>query len=224
MSRFVDVYLDDEIPGFPCISSPRWSTSMVMVDSGAEQVNQRWQHPLHKYTLPDAVREHHTFEAIHDHWMVMRGPLHTFPFRDPLDFASVGLTSPNVPPVVSGTDQVCGVGNGVDFNFQLKKTYSRGLQTYTRNIYHPVVSSVIVTVNGVNPATLTPAMTWTVDRNTGIITTSYPPIPGHVVRAGFLFDVEVRFESDDSFDGIVKTYGISGFADIVLVEVRPCAQ
>ena len=222
MSRFRDVYLSDCVPGYPCLSSPRFSTRLPAVDSGAEGVNQRWEHPLHAYRLPEAVREHSTFEAIHDHWLIMRGPAYTFPFRDPLDFASVALPAPNQAPTVTGLDQVIGTGDGAAEVFQLRKTYTRGGFTYTRDIFHPVVASVIVTVDGADPATFSPPMTYTVSRTTGQVTLSYAPAPGRVIRAGFLFDVEVRFEADDSFDGIVRTYGISGFADLALLEVRPC--
>lgn len=220
--RFVDVYMDAEVPGYPCMSTPRWSTAIVAVDSGAEQVNQRWEHPLHRFTLPDAIREHSTYELLHDHWMVMRGPAYTWPFRDPLDFASVGLELANTVPTISMLDQVCGTGDGATMIFQLKKTYSRGSQTYTRIITHPIVSTAVVSVAGVNPATLSPPMTYTVSRTTGEITFSYAPAPGQIIRAGYLFDVEVRFESDDSFDGIVKTFSVSGFADLTLIEIRPC--
>lgn len=222
MTRFRDVYLDEQVPGYPCISSPRWSTMITQVDSGAEHVNQRWEHPLHVYTLPEAVREHETFEALHDHWMIMRGPAYTFPFRDPLDFASVPLEQPNTEPVIDGTDQIIGTGDGATMVFQLYKTYSRGGFTYTRPIYHPVVDSVVVTVNNVDSTALSPTMTFTVSRTTGEITFSYPPSAGAIIRAGFLFDVEVRFESDDSFDGMVRTYSVSGFADLTLYEIRPC--
>lgn len=222
MSRFRDVYLSDCVPGYPCLSSPRFSTRIQAVDSGAEGANQRWAHPLHVYRLPEAVRDHEVFESIHDHWLIMRGPAYTFPFRDPLDFASVALPAPNQAPTVTGLDQVIGTGDGAQEIFQLQKTYTRGGFTFSRPIYHPIVATVIVTVDGADPSTLSPAMTYTVSRTTGEVELSYAPAPGRVVRAGFLFDVEVRFEADDSFDGIVRTYGISGFADLALVEVRPC--
>jgi uncharacterized protein (TIGR02217 family) len=61
-----------------------------------------------------------------------------------------------------------------------------------------------------------------VDRLTGIITFDAAPDNGDVIRAGYLYDVEVRFESDEAFDGIVRTFGLGGFADINLIEVRPC--
>lgn len=222
MTRFIDEYTADEVPGFPCISSPRWSTDMQIVDSGAERANQRWEHPLHSYKLPDAIRNHATYEGIHDHWMVMRGPLHSFPFRDPLDFASVKLGLPNVVPTISGTDQQFGTGDGIVRTFQLQKTYTRGVQTYTRDIFHPIVSTVVITFNSVDTGDLSPTAFFTVDRLTGKVTFDEAPPPGVVLKAGFLFDVEVRFGSDDAFDGIVQTYQVSGYADIEFVEIRPC--
>lgn len=222
MSRFLDLYLDRCVPGYPCMSSPRWSTSITHSDSGAEQANQRWEHPLHKFTLPDAVRDHTVYEAVRDHWLITRGPLRSFPFRDPLDFASVALERPNFLPTISATDQVLGAGDGINLVFQLLKTYTRGLETYTRTIYHPVVASVLVSIDGADPGSLGTPLTWSVNRSTGAITFSGPPTPGAVVRAGYLYDVEVRFESDDSFEGLLRDYGVSGFADLVLLEVRPC--
>jgi len=222
MTRFVDEYMPDQVPGFPCVSSPRWATDIQIVDSGAEQANQRWVHPLHKFKLPDAIREHDTYNAIHNHWMAMRGPLYTFPFRDPLDFASVELDLPNTVPTLSRLDQDIGTGDGLTTQFQLTKTYTSGSQTYDRNIYHPVVSTVLVGVDGEDPEVASPDFPWSVSRTTGIITFDVPPDNGAVITAGFLFDVEVRFGGDDSFDGIVQTYGVSGFADIDLFEVRTC--
>lgn len=220
MDRFIDEYAPAEMPGFPCISSPRWSTAIVQVDSGAEQVNQRWEHPLYRYMLPEAVRDHTVFEAVKAHWLTMRGPAHTWPFRDPLDFASVALNKPNFVPTVSATDQQIGIGDGAQTQFQLTKTYTRGSQTYTRQIILPVVNTVRVSLDGVEQSGS--PLPWTVSRPGGIVQFDTPPSPGQVVRAGFLFDVVVRFEADDSFDGIVQTYGVGGFADITLIETRYC--
>lgn len=222
MTRFRDVYLDDQVPGYPCISSPRWSTLITQVDSGAERANQRWEHPLHTYVLPEAIREHATFEALHDQWLIMRGPAYSFPFRDPLDFASVPLDFPNTEPVIDMMDSVIGTGDGATMVFQLYKNYTRGGFTYTRPIYHPIVDTVVVAINGVAPENVSPTMSYTVSRETGEVTFSYPPNPGVTITAGFYFDVEVRFESDESFEGVVRTYSVSGFADLTLYEIRPC--
>jgi uncharacterized protein (TIGR02217 family) len=154
--------------------------------------------------------------------MAMRGPYYTFPFRDPLDFASVDLATPNVAPTVSRTDQIIGTGDGVQTQFQLIKTYAAGAQTYDRNIYHPVLSTLLVGINGEDPETASPNFDWTANRGTGVITFEIPPDPGDLITAGFLFDVEVRFSDDNAFEGIVRTFGVSGYADLELMEVRPC--
>lgn len=223
--RFVDVYLPGEVPGYPCASSPRWATEIVTADSGAEGVNQRWTQPLHKFTLPEAVRDMTTFNAIRDHWLVMRGPLHTFPWRDPLDFASCSLVAPNTEPIspypFNGLNQLIGTGDGSTTEFQLVKTYQRakntgGYQEFTRTITLPVLSSVIVTVGGGE------VTNYTVSRPGGVITFDTAPLNGEIIKAGYLFDVEVRFESDEAFDGIVQAIGLGGFADITLIETRRC--
>ena len=118
MSRFLDVYLDRCVPGYPCMSSPRWSTSITHSDSGAEQANQRWEHPLHRYTLPQAFRDHDIYEAVRDHWLIMRGPLRSFPFRDPLDIATRAHTRPNQVPAITFIDQVLGTGDGIAVELQ----------------------------------------------------------------------------------------------------------
>lgn len=222
MTRFVDQYLPPQIPGYPCRSSPRWSTSIVQVDSGAEQANQRWESPLWTFNLPEGVRSQEHFEKLRDHWLMMRGPAHTWPFRDPLDFASEPLPKPNVAPASLTASQIIGTGDGVTTRFQLVKTYGTGPQAYTRKITLPVTASVVLTVNGVAPGSLPAPLTFTVSRPGGIVEFSAPPLIGRTIRAGFLFDVPVRFQDDATLDGIVRTYGVSGFADIPLVEVRPC--
>lgn len=233
---FLDVYLDDLIPGFPCNSSPRFSTTIVSAGSGAENRNRNWLHPLHRYQLPNAIREQGTFEAIHAHWLVCGGPELTFPFRDPLDFASIDLDLPNVPPDITGSDQLIGVGDGFNRFFQLQKTYSRpinggGEATYTRPIYLPILDTVSLLMGpylgvfyppGSVPSPAGGPYTYEISRPGGVVTFGTAVQAGLEVTSGFLFDTQVRFEADDSFDGIVQSYQVSGFANLVFVETRPC--
>ena len=225
MPRFVDEYIPNQIRSWPCTASPRFSTHINVTDSGAEQANRRWLHPLYTYSLPEAVREHKDFEIVRDHWLTMGGPAQTWPWRDPLDFASVPLDAPNHVPALTMADQLLGAGDGARTQFQLVKTYQSGAASYVRPILLPVTASVLVSVNGQLPADLVVPnvpLTWTVSRPGGVVTFSGPPRPGIVVRAGFLFDVEVRFEADDSFDGIAKDYGVSGIANLKFLGVRSC--
>lgn len=219
MSGFADIYLPASVWGYPCISSPRFSTTIARADSGAEQRNQNRMHPLHVYRIPDAVREHAVLEDVRAHWLVMRGPLTGFPFRDPLDFASVPLDAANTVPSVGPTDQPIGTGNGAQTRFQLTKRYLRGAQSYVRPIRLPVTASVRVAVNGVEVVG-----GWSVSRPGGVVTFDTAPGAGQSVTAGYLFDVPVRFASDDDFDGIVQSFQTSGYADLTLNEILICGE
>ena len=225
---FIDSYPPASIMKFGFVSSPRFSTNITAVASGAERRNRNWAHPLHSFAAPEAVECHEHLVALHNMWMTTAGPLHTFPFRDPLDFASRDLPAPDVTPVVGPTDQVLGESNGVQREWQLLRRYQFGGQSYERLIYHPVVDTVVVALNALPPETegsdQVPGgpYAWTVDRLTGVVSFDKVLAPGMVVTAGFLFDVEARFETDDSYDGIVRSYRVSGHADLVFQEVRPC--
>lgn len=223
VARFKDVYLNSKIVGYPTRVAPNFSTDLAKSDSGSEQANRHWQHPLRSIVLPEGVRDHATFEALKSHWLVMAGPFHTFPFRDPTDFASVALTKVNTEPVVSRTDQSLGTGDGLTRVFQLKKRYTAGGETYDRIIHYPVTSSILIGVDGVDPAALSPALTATVAREGGTVTFDVAPDAATVLTWGGLFDLQVSFEGDDVFDGVMRTYGADGFADILLREVRYCA-
>jgi len=227
MSRFQDVYLSSRIQGYPVTVAPTFSTQITEVDSGDEQANQRWQDPLREITIPAGVRDMPTFEAIKRHWLAMAGPAKTWPWRDPTDFASVDLTRINEVPTVLRTDQVLGTGDGTNRTFQLKKTYTVGspaIETYERFIYYPVVSSILIGYNGGDPEALSPAFTWSVSRQGGVVTFDTAPEDGVALTWGGLFDISVRFLDDESFASIMRTYNAAGFADIDLREVRFCAD
>lgn len=220
---FIDEYMPDEVPGYGAISAPRFKTTIQVSSGGNERRNQEWEHPLHQFILPEAVaRETSVINGLKKHWLITKGPLHSFPWADPMDKASIDH-APNLPDddllsLISRTDQALGTGDGFTDSFQLVKKYQVGSETYTRKIFHPVLSTVLIADNG----SLVSSSDYTVSRTTGIITFDVPPLAGHTLTAGFLYDVEVRFESDDVFEGIVRTWQAGGFSDITLIEVRPC--
>lgn len=222
VDRFKDVYLPSKIIGYPTRVAPNYSTDIAQSDSGSEQANQQWDHALRSVILTEGVRDQVTFEALLSHWHVMRGPFHTFPFRDPTDFASVDLVQVNVAPTISRTDQSLGTGDGFTRFFQLTKRYTRDAETYDRVIRYPVVSSILIGVDGVDPSALSPALTVTINRQSGQVEFDSPPPAASVLTWGGYFDLQVRFEADDVFDGIMQTLGVSGFADVPLREVRYC--
>jgi len=217
MTRFIDEYLPECVNSYNAVSSPRFSTGLVVSDGGAEQVNQHWAHPLYDFSIPQGVRDMETMFAVRDHFLIMKGPYQTFPFSDPLDFASVNPTTPGLAPTLSALDQTIGTGNGATTQFQLIKNYTVGSQNYARPVYHPVVSSVLISINGVPQGS-----GWTVSRTTGIVTFDVAPANGLLVKAGYLFDVQVRYDADNSFDAIAASVRAGGYADIPLKQVRIC--
>lgn len=228
--EFVDEYLTDKIRKYPFTSAPRTSTRITQIKSGHEIRNRNWVHPLHTFTAPDAVQCHDDLEDIKDAWLALGGPFTTFPFRDPLDFASRRLRKANTAPAIGPTDQVIvAAADGTEVDFQLIKTYTFGTASYVRRITLPIVSTVEIFMNGLDPATVDPTLpggpyTWDVDRLTGIITPDHALTPGILVTAGFLFDTIARFEDDDSYQGIVQAFETSGHSDLSFVEVRPCER
>lgn len=216
---FIDEYMPEAVPGYPCVSAPRTKTSILVSAGGREQRSQQWEHPLRKFILPEAAgRQWSVVEGLTKHWYVTAGPANSFPWSDPLDFASCDLTRPNLEPTIAHGNQSIGTGDGFSDTFQLVKAYTVGSQTYTRTIHLPVLDTVMIGINGV----LVDPGLYTVSRPGGVIQFDTPPANGVAIAAGFLFDVEVRFESDDALESILRTYQIGGFADITLVEVRPC--
>lgn len=223
---FVDEYLAPNVPGYPCVAAPRTKTTIQVDAGGGERRNQEWEHPLHRYVLPEAVaRKWDVVQSLMNHWRVMRGPWRSWPWRDPLDFASCDLPAPGPKqsPAISATDQVIGTGDGFTNSFQLVKTYAVGLETYRRPIYLPITASVIIAVDGI----LIDPASYEVSRPGGVVTFGVAPLAPDVdhpriITAGFLFDVEVRFESDDAMEAILRAHRAAGFADVTLIEVRPC--
>lgn len=227
MTTFLDEYLPEALAGYPWTSAPRFSTTIAANAAGQEANNQNWLHPLRTFTAPEAIRCHEDIEDVLEHWLVCAGPHVIFPIRDPLDFASVRLEAANTVPTIGRTNQAIGIGDGSTRDFQLKKAYTRGSMTYTRLITLPVVSSVLIAMNALDPVTADPALpggpyTWDVERQTGVVTFDHAPTAGVIITAGFLFDCPARFIDDNSFQQIVKAFKVDGVADLQFTEVRPC--
>lgn len=218
MARFRDVYAPDTMASYPCYSGPRWHTNIVIVASGESDADQKWEMPLYKITMPECIRGFRVTQDVGRHWLIMNGPAHTWPFRDPTDFASVDLEEFNVAPDLSGDDQLLGFGDGDTTQFQLIKTYELGGFSLVRNLYLPVVQSLIVTIDGEETEA------FSVSRPGGVITFDEAPLPSTEIRWGGLFDLEVRYERDDTFEAIFQKPGAGGYAEIVLTEERPCTE
>lgn len=219
---FVDVYMPAAIPGYPCLSSPRFSTTITSVSDGDEGRNQNWLHPLRHFKLPAATaREWAVVDDLVKMSLCLGGPFNAFAWRDPFDFASVDLLAPNEDPDavldrVTPSDQLFGTGDGFTRVFQLTKTYVYSGLSYTRPIALPILADLVIAIAGeVSEA-------FSVTRPGGQVTFTDAPANGAALTWGGLFDVPVRFDSDEGLDGVVQAWRVGGAAEINLDEMRSC--
>ncbi len=105
-----------------------------------------------------------------------------------------------------------GVGDGTRRQFALVKRYGAGDAEQVRSIRLPVEGSVRVSVDGLETAAFLVTAT-------GEILLDAAPARGVAVRAGFLFDVPVRF-AEDRLEVSRATFLAGEMTSVLLVEVR----
>jgi uncharacterized protein (TIGR02217 family) len=188
---------------------PERRTRIVELASGDEERNASWANSRRRYDVSYGVRRADDLAVVVAFFEARNGRLHAFRFKDWSDYKSC-LPSATPAP----TDQIIGTGNGSTTTFALTKTYASGAQSWARAIIKPVAGTVTVSLNGVAQGS-----GWSVNTTTGIVTFTVPPTTGAVIRAGFEFDVPVRFDTDElpvTLD-IERTGSIPS---IPLIEVR----
>ena len=114
---------------------------------------------------------------------------------------------------VSSTDVQIGVGDGTSVNFQLFKVYSSSFNSYTRIIKKPVGGTVKISLDDVETTN------FTVDNTTGVVTMNTAPSSGVIVKAGFEFDVPVRFDIDQIVTS-VEQFNAGAVPEVDVVEIR----
>lgn len=203
-----------ETPRFPTNISygssggPKYQTQVVVTRSGREYRNADWELPLHQYDVAWGIREWTDLEVLLQWFHAMEARTHEFRFKDPLDFNSTG-----VEETIGDTDQTIGTGDDTETEFQLIKNYTRGSQTFPRDITKPVTGTTVISFDDVSQGA-----GWAVDTTTGLVTFDSAPTVGVVIKAGFRFDVPVRFNTDE-LDNQLENYQ-AGTATVPLIEVR----
>ena len=188
---------------------PERRTQIVELASGDEERNASWADSRRRYDVSYGIRRADDLASVVAFFEARNGRLHGFRFKDWSDYKSC---APSEAP--AAIDQFIGTGDGIETAFQLVKRYTSGSQTWTRTITRPVAGSVTMALGGV------PVLAgWTVDAATGVITFAAPPSPGVAIRAGFEFDVPVRFDSD-TLDVTLDIERLGSITSISLVEIR----
>lgn len=183
---------------------PAFSTQVVTTAGGAEQRNADWADARLRFDAGPGVRGEAELGALIAFFRARRGAAAAFRFHDPFDHSSNSMTGPP-----GAADQLLGLGDGARTEFALVKRY----EGQERRITRPVAGSVRVSVAGVEQAggwTLAPL---------GLVRFDAPPAAGAEVRAGFRFDVPVRF-AEDRLQVSRATFEAGEAASVPLVEVR----
>jgi uncharacterized protein (TIGR02217 family) len=200
---FRDVSFPLEL-GLNSTVEPFFSTTIMTSPGGHEFRNVDWQQARLRFDVGPGLRSLEDVQVLLNFYRSMRGNALAFRFHDTLDCSSSGMTDPP-----TATDVLLGIGDGQRRRFELIKRYGEG---EVRRITRPVPGSILVSLDGSSDTA------WLLAQG-GVVEFAAPPAAGVAVRAGFLFDVPVRFE-DPSLRVSRKTYLAGELVSVPLLEVR----
>ena len=196
---------------FGALGGPERRTEIVTLANGFEERNTPWAHARRRYDAGLGLRSLDDVETLIAFFEARQGQLIGFRWKDWSDFLScrpsVGVTS---------SDQLIAVGDETTRVFQLQKAYRSGDTVYRRPIAKPVAGSVRVQVGG-DP--VQQGVEYEVDHDSGLLTFTSAPDQGAEVRAGFEFDVPVRFDTDAIMTS-VSSFQAGEVPNVPVIEVR----
>lgn len=196
---------------FGSVGGPERRTDIVTLVNGFEERNTPWAHSRRRYDAGLGLRSLEDVEVLIAFFEARAGQLHGFRWKDWSDYKSCAASADPGP-----LDQVIGTGDGETRVFRLQKTYASGGQAYVRPIRKAVAGTVLAAIAGV-PRVL--GVEFTVDPDRAEITFVDPPDVGTEVRAGFEFDVPVRFDTD-RIQVSVASFRAGDVPSVPIVEVR----
>ncbi|WP_435200199.1 DUF2460 domain-containing protein [Qipengyuania sp. 902] len=183
--------------------SPEFSTTVAVTASGHERRNALWSDARLRYDVGPGVRSEKELASLLAFFRARHGPARGFRFREPYDFSSRGMTD-----APGAADQPLGTGDGGTTRFQLAKLYDEQRRTITR----PREATIRVSVDGAETSG------WTHDGKGWIRFDTAPP-DGAELRAGFAFDVPVRF-AEDRLDVSGAAFAAGEAPSVPLIEIR----
>ncbi|MFM5918218.1 MAG: DUF2460 domain-containing protein [Novosphingobium sp.] len=190
---------------------PEFSTSVAVTASGFERRNSLWSNARLRFDVGPGIRSEAELGVLLAFFRARRGAARGFRLRDPTDFSSNAMTA---SPTAS--DQVLGTGDGTRADFPLIKVYGEGEAMQSRRITRPHAGSVAVSVDG------TVVSGWTLAAG-GVVSFAVPPLAGKVVRAGFTFDVPVRF-AEDKLEVAGAVFAAGEAPSVPVIEIREAAR
>ena len=190
--------------------APEFSTSVTVTASGHEQRNSLWSDARVHFDVGPGIRSETELAELIAFFRARRGAARGFRISDPFDHSSNAMTG--TPTML---DQLIAIGDGASADFQLVKSYGTVGDPQIRPITRPRAGSLLVSIDGVE----TPD--WTVGE-AGTLTFQNAPAAGAEIRAGFLFDVPVRF-AEDRIDVSGVNFAAGEAPSIPLIELRETA-
>ncbi|MEP3052312.1 MAG: DUF2460 domain-containing protein [Erythrobacter sp.] len=187
--------------------SAEFSTSVVVTASGHERRNSLWSDARVSFDVGPGIRSEAELSQLIEFFRARRGAARGFRIQDPFDHSSNVMTE---TPTM--TDQLLGLGDGLAADFQLLKTYGPADDPQTRPITRPREGTILVSIDGGTTSN------WSL-MEAGVIQFETAPPQGSQVRAGFLFDVPVRF-AEDRIDISGVNFEAGEAPSVPLVEVR----
>lgn len=187
---------------------PEFSTSVSVTASGFERRNSLWSNARLRFDVGPGVRSEAELGQLIAFFRARRGPARGFRLRDPSDFSSNGMVAAPGP-----LDQQLGTGDGLTAEFPLIKRYGEGEDAQVRRITRPDFATVVVSIDGALQVG-----NWTLAEHGVVIFDEAPPV-GADIRAGFLFDVPVRF-AEDSLEVSGAAFAAGEAPSVPVVEIR----
>jgi uncharacterized protein (TIGR02217 family) len=189
--------------------APEFSTSIAVTASGHERRNALWSDARLHFDVGPGIRSETELSQLIAFFRARRGPARGFRITDPFDNSSNGMTG--TPTML---DQLIGVGDGLRADFPLVKSYG-GAEPQVRPITRPQPATLVVSVGGAA------STAWTLGEK-GVLRFLAAPPAGAEVRAGFRFDVPVRF-AEDRLDVSAVSFAAGEAPSVPLIEIRESA-
>lgn len=188
---------------------PRRRTDIVTLRSGYEERNSVWADSRREYDAGLGVRDINSLYEVLVFFETRLGRLYGFRWKDWADYKSG-------PPnrAVDATDQKIDLIAGQLRVYQLVKSYSSGPFSWERLISKPVLGATALANDG---DLLVEGADFLVDTTNGLVYTAFE-LSGEV-RAGFEFDVPVRF-TNDHLDITVELFSAGQVPQVNVIEVK----
>ena len=190
---------------------PEFSTSVAITASGFERRNCLWSDARLRFDVGPGIRSEAELGVLIAFFRARRGAARGFRLRDPSDFSSNAMVG-----APTAADQLLGTGDGAQSDFPAAQALWRRRCLQLRRITRPARAPCWSALDGAAMATGWTLTGWRRDQF------RRPARQRTEVRAGFLFDVPVRF-ADDRLEVAGAAFAAGEAPSVPVVEMREAA-